>query len=205
MNRKTIVVCLTMVILMVLSVSSVFAKRLLTKEKALKQMFPNAEEIKTETRVMNTDEITAIKKILGGKLVYYQKGSKSKAVQETTQITFYYGVSNGVKTGIAMVEEQPGKWGPVEYIIAMDNRTGKVKNLAVMSYREKRGRPIARRNFLKQFVGKEDNQRIRLRKDIRAISGATISSDATCFAVKKVIAIYKTLIKTEPAVPASSM
>ena len=60
-----------------------------------------------------------------------------------------------------------------------------------MAYQEKRGRPIARNNFLDQFTGKGSSNPITLNKDIRAISGATISSDATCFAVKKVIAFYE--------------
>ena len=66
-----------------------------------------------------------------------------------------------------------------------------------MEYKEKRGQPIARRNFLDQFVNKSDKDPISVRgekgipKDIRQISGATISSDCTCFAVKKVLALYK--------------
>ena len=32
-------------------------------------------------------------------------------------------------------------------------------------------------------------------RDIRAISGATISSDCTCFSVKKAIAIYEEVFK----------
>jgi thiamine biosynthesis lipoprotein len=197
MKRKKIVTGLTVLLIFAMSVSNVFAIRLLTKEKALEEMFPDIDEVVTETRVMTVDEIAAIKGRLDGKLVYYQKGSKSKDVQEKTEITLYFGMKDGEKIGVAMIEEQPGKWGPVEYIIAMDNGSGKVKNMAVMSYKEKRGRPIARRNFLKQFFGKGSDDPLKVRKDIRAISGATISSDATCFAVKKVIAIYETVIKTE--------
>jgi Na+-translocating ferredoxin:NAD+ oxidoreductase RnfG subunit len=44
---------------------------------------------------------------------------------------------------------------------------------------------------LDQFTGKGSSDPIALNKDIRAISGATISSDATCFAVKKVLALYE--------------
>ena len=68
-----------------------------------------------------------------------------------------------------------------------------------MSYKEKRGRPIARKSFLKQFIGKRSGDPVQVRKDIRAISGATISSDATCFAVKKAIAIVETVILKKEA------
>ena len=97
------------------------------------------------------------------------------------------------KAGVAVIEEQPGKWGPVEFIVALDPVSGKVKNLGVLAYSEKRGRPIARRNFLDQFVGKGGSDLIQVHKDIRAVSGATISSEASCFAVKKVIALYELL------------
>jgi hypothetical protein len=60
-----------------------------------------------------------------------------------------------------------------------------------MSYQEKRGRPIARNNFLSQFFGKGSGDPVTINKDIRAISGATISSDATCFVVKKAIVLYE--------------
>jgi len=132
--------------------------------------------------------------LLGGSLVHFQKGSESEAVSETTEFEFFYGIKEGKKTSVAIIDQQPGKWGPVVYVILLDMKTAKVKDMAVMSYKEKRGRPIARKNFLKQFFGKGSSDPIKVRKDIRAISGATISSNATCFAVKKAIAVVEAII-----------
>ena len=173
-----------------------FAVTLLTKEQALKKMFPDVDEVKTSNHVLTDDEITKIKERLGGALVHFQKGSQSEDVSEAHKYDFYIGMKNNTVARIAIIEEQPGKWGPVEFIIAIDANTGKVNNLAVMAYKEKRGRPIARNNFLKQFFGKGISDPISvksgkgIRRDIRAISGATISSDCACFAVKKVLALY---------------
>jgi Na+-translocating ferredoxin:NAD+ oxidoreductase RnfG subunit len=61
-----------------------------------------------------------------------------------------------------------------------------------MSYVEQRGRPIATRRFLDQFLGKTAKSAITIGKDIDAVSGATISSRATAFAVKKVVVLYET-------------
>ncbi len=193
MTGKRIVASAVVLAIGVLFSTECFAMRLLTKEEALKQMFPDAQKIENSTRSLSVDELAKIKNRLGGQLVHYQEGSKSQAVQERHEYHFYYSVVNGEKTGVAIIEEQPGKWGPVEFIIALDPLTAKVKNLAVMSYEEKRGRPIARNNFLNQFIGKGSKDPIQIRKDIRAISGATISSDCTCFAVKKAIAMYEEL------------
>ena len=164
---------------------------LLTKEQALKQVFPDVDQVTTETITLTSAEVAKIKSRLGGQLVHYQAGSQSGKVNETINYTFYIGIKNNKQVGVAVIEEQPGKWGPVDFIIALSPNPGKIKNMAVMAYQEKRGRPIARNNFLDQFTGKGSSDPIALNKDIRAISGATISSDATCFAVKKVLALYE--------------
>lgn len=167
------------------------ALTLLTEEKALDAMFPDVDDIVTETCTLTETEIAHIRERLGGQLVHYQKGSKSEDISEDTTYTFFIGIKNNHTAGVAVIEEQPGKWGPVTFIIALNTASGKVTNLAVMAYKERRGRPIARRNFLKQFIDKGSADPVRIRKDIRAISGATISSDCACFAVKKVLALYE--------------
>ena len=117
------------------------------------------------------------------------------------EVGYKIGKKDGENVRMAVIDIQPGKWGPVNFIIAIDTKTHSIQNLAVMAYVEKRGRPIARKNFLNQFIGKNSTNSIAVRSekgvkmDIRAISGATISSDATCFSVKKVIAIYEEVFK----------
>jgi len=149
-------------------------------------------------------EVEALKKRLGGDLVHFQKGSESSQMTEKLSYTFHLGMKGGKVVRVAVIDEQPGKWGPVEFVIAVDTNPGKVQNLAVMSYTEKRGRPIARRNFLKQFVGKGSADVISVksvkgvRRDIRAISGATISSDCTCFAVRKAVALFEEVFAKRP-------
>lgn len=195
--RKNILGLATISLCFVLSVVNCFAATLLSKDQALSKMFPDVDEVITKTLTLSDSEVASIKERLGGELIHYQKGSKSDKVSEATTYNFLIGVKNGKNVRMAVVEEQPGKWGPVEFIIAIDTNSGKVNNLAVMSYTEKRGRPIARRNFLKQFFNKGSSDPISvrsrkgIRRDIRAISGATISSDCTCFAVKKVLALYE--------------
>ena len=194
MNVKRIVLSVFIIASVGLAFSAnCFAMQLLTKEEALKQMFPGAQSISTTTRMLTPDEVDKIKARLGGQLVHYQEGSKSAKVEEKLEYEFYFAMVNGVKTGVAIVEDQPGKWGPVEFCIALDPVTAKVRSLAVMSYEEKRGRPIARNNFLSQFTDKCSKDPIQVRKDIRAISGATISSDCTCFAVREAIVLYEEL------------
>jgi Na+-translocating ferredoxin:NAD+ oxidoreductase RnfG subunit len=173
--------------------TSVYAIRLLSKKIALKKILPGIESITEEKRALTASDKEKIKGRLGGVLVFDQEGSQSSKVAEANEYTFYFGMKGDKKVGVAIIELQPGKWGPVEYIINLDPKTARVKDLAVMSFTEKRGRPIARRNFLKQFVGKGSKDPLKIRKDYRGITGATISSKATCFAVKKISAVYEVL------------
>ena len=192
-------ILLSFLILILFGFTQLFSMTLLSKEEALKQMFPDVDNVITENVTISNSDLEILKKNLGGSLVHFQSGSQSEEVTESAELTFYYGIKNGRKTSVAIIDHQPGKWGPVQYIILLDLATAKVKNLAVMSYKEKRGRPIARKSFLKQFIGKRSGDPVQVRKDIRAISGATISSDATCFAVKKAIAIVETVILKKEA------
>lgn len=175
-------------------VTMVQARVLLTQDAALQQMFGETDKILTRTCVMSQKEIVMLQKMLGGKLIHFQEGA-AQDIQEVNEYTFYVGVRKNKKIGVALIEDQPGKWGPVRIIIALNPETGKVQNLAIMSYTEVRGRPIARRSFLNQFVGKGTGDPISIRSDIRAITGATISSDATSFAVRKTVTIYEEVFK----------
>jgi len=164
---------------------------LLSQDQALKQMFPDAAKVTPEVHVLTAEQAEAAKAQLGGKWTLYQSGAKEEN-KGVDSLTFFFATTDGKKTGVALIEVQPGKWGPVRYIVALD-LTGKVTNLAVMSYIEQRGRPIATRRFLDQFIGKNGESAITVGKDIDAVSGATISSRATAFAVKKVVVLYETV------------
>jgi len=173
-----------------------YAFVLLTKEQALEKAFGKDREIVIETKDLTGEKLSKVKKRLGGKLVYYQVGSESKRVKGKTNIDFYFALKDGKKTGVAIIDVEPGKWGPVEFIIALDLK-GAVKVVRVMSYQEKRGRPIARRSFLRQYRGKTGKSRLKVGKDITGVSGATISSRCATFAVKKAIVLYAELYLKE--------
>jgi Na+-translocating ferredoxin:NAD+ oxidoreductase RnfG subunit len=163
---------------------------LLTKEQALKEVFPADFEIKVEPQELEGETLERIKKRLGGTLEFYQAGSESVAVAEDTKINFIFGVRNGEKKGVAIIDVQPGKWGPVKFITAMDVK-GRVRRVRVMGYQEIRGRPIAQKSFMNQYRGKTSKSALTVGRDIVGISGATISSRAATFAVKKAIVIYE--------------
>ena len=187
-KRWSLCVCSLLVVgFGLVGVSAAFT--LLTEEEALKEVFFSGAEIETEIQKLTREKRKQIEERLGGSLVYHQEGSESAEVESQRKVTFYFGKKDGERKGVAIIDVQPGKWGPVTFITAMDIR-GSVKAVRVMSYEEIRGRPIARLAFMNQYRGKTVNSTLTVGKDIVGISGATISSRSATFAVKKALVMY---------------
>ena len=159
-----------------------FAMTLLTQKEALRLVFGNDAQVAGEQKVLSQAQQEAVKTRVG------------KCFHPQKEYTFYFGEAEGKRFSVALILEAPGKWGPIQFIVALD-LDARVRDVIVMRYTETRGRPIARRSFLKQFIGKSGKDAIVLNKDIVAISGATISSQAAACTVKEAIALYEELYK----------
>lgn len=164
----------------------------LSQEDALKEAFWAGATIEKETRELTGDVLERVKARLGGNLVYFQEGAEQQEVETRTIYDFYFGVKDGVRKGVAIIDVEPGKWGPVEFCTTLDIK-GTVKSVRVLSYQEQRGQPIARNSFTNQYKGKHSNSTLTVGKDIIGVSGATISSRSATFAVKKALVIYEEL------------
>lgn len=93
---------------------------------------------------------------------------------------------NDAPLGTAYEDTVVGKWGPIHYLVGLDP-AGKVREVIVLDYYEIRGKPAAKRRFLKQYRGKGPDDPLRLRKDIDGVSGATITSRSLTDGVRKVV------------------
>jgi len=162
---------------------------LMTKEDAVKRMFLTADKVTEEKMVLTDDQAAAVKKALGGKLYAIKK---TDGVNEN-EYTFFIGTKAGKQTGIAVIEEEIDKWGPLQFIIVVDPTTGNVTNAAMMKYVDSRSRYLSERSFLKTFFGKGSADPLEVNNDINAVSGATVSTGVLCFIVKKVVALHNVL------------
>lgn len=188
--RKKLMFSFMLAVMVSLFLASIcLAAVLITKEEALKNGFGKDIQVVTETKNLTPEKVAKIKERLGGSFNYVPKGSSAK-IEEKTKIDFMFGVKDGNKTGVAIKDEELGKWGPMQFIIFM-NTKGVVTSVEVLSHTEKKGQPVARRSFLSRFEGKSGKDKLQLEKDINGISGATISASAAVFAVKKAIVIYE--------------
>ena len=97
---------------------------------------------------------------------------------------------NGRTIGYAVVVDEVGKHRPFTVIVAV-TPDFRVKDVAVMVYRETRGGEITQRRFLAQYKGKREADPIQLDRDIIGVSGATLSVQGANRAVHKALAILQ--------------
>lgn len=180
---RKITIAVTAVMLLSTAAS---AGRITTDEKALESLLPGAKIEKVAVPVTAAD-LAAITKAMGGKL--YNDGKEHKALKE---YEFHVGMKDGKKTGYVLFLSEKGKWGDIGFAVGIDLK-GKVLGAVVTETTEKRGRPVATKGFLKQFVGKDIESAFAIKKDVNAVAGATISTEAVVFAVKKTVVIFNQL------------
>lgn len=89
--------------------------------------------------------------------------------------------------GYAFIDKAPSKTDQFDYLILLDKALI-IKKTKVLVYREDYGGEIGSRRWLKQFIGKSSKDQLKYRRDIMAISGATISAVAMTQAVNEFLA-----------------
>lgn len=152
----------------------------LSLEEAPKVMFPDADRV--ERKDVASDES------LRGRMKQ-RIGRLKPSIWEPFYISFTAYKQDQV-IGYAVVCEEIGKHRPITFIVATTpDRV--VKNVSVMMYREPIGGEIRHRAFLKQFAAKNLDHPIAARRDIKNISGATLSVRAMSRGVRKALAFLE--------------
>lgn len=96
--------------------------------------------------------------------------------------------------GWFIVDEVVGKHEFITYAVGL-NANGSVKQIEVMDYRETYGGEIRNENWRAQFVGKTSQSELKLDRDIKNISGATLSCRHITDGVKRLLAFYDIALK----------
>jgi Na+-translocating ferredoxin:NAD+ oxidoreductase RnfG subunit len=93
----------------------------------------------------------------------------------------------GALLGFAQVRNVKGKDQPITYLIATDSSYA-LRDIDILVYREPQGGEVAYESWRKQFRGKTAEAPLQVGKDIRNVSGATISSNAVTRSVRQGLA-----------------
>ena len=157
-------------------VTSAYATTYLTVEEAQGAIFPGAKLIPVPLTLTNAQ----VREI-----------EKRADVSVRNREPRVWRVDGG---GLFIVDEVLGKHEFITYAIGL-NPDGTVRAIEVMDYRESYGYEIRHEAWRWQFVGMTAADPLKLDRDIKNISGATLSCRHIADGVKRVLATYDVALK----------
>ena len=96
--------------------------------------------------------------------------------------------------GFFFVDEVIGKHEAIGYALGL-NADGSVKQVEILDYREAYGWEVRNEKWRRQFVGKTAANPVLLDRDIRNISGATLSSRHVTEGVRRLLKTHALVLK----------
>jgi Na+-translocating ferredoxin:NAD+ oxidoreductase RnfG subunit len=88
--------------------------------------------------------------------------------------------------GFALVRAVRGKDQPITFLVATDT-ADRLKDIDILVYREPYGGEVAYEAWRRQFRGKSAQDTLEVGRQIRSISGATISVNAVTLGVRRAL------------------
>jgi Na+-translocating ferredoxin:NAD+ oxidoreductase RnfG subunit len=160
----------------VLAGGPAYATVYLTVEQAQAVLFPGAT-FQPDPRTLTEAQAKAIARASGVDV-------RSKQVKA-------WRASTG---GWFIVDEVVGKHEYIPFALALDEK-GAVKGIEILEYREAYGGQIRDPEWRKQFVGKAPGTKLQLSKNIRNVSGATLSCKHVTDGVNRLLVTYDLVLK----------
>jgi len=155
--------------------------RYASEKEVLLKTLPDAKKFVVEKVLLTADQLKQAQEMAG-------KGFRKK------KYLFLVGKNGEETLGYGIVLNVVGKKRPITFMIVITPE-GKIKAIEVLLYRETKGFQIRHARFMTQFHEKTKADPLRLGQDIRSISGATLSSRAAAYAVRKALAIFDVSIR----------
>ena len=155
----------------------------LSEEEAPKAVFPEATQF--EKKVIPATE--ALREKMKALL-----GRTRPSIWEDAYVTFL-ARRNDEHLGFAVITEEIGKHRPITFIVGI-TPSGKVKDVALMAYREAYGGEVRDRRFMRQYQEKDLAAPLLPYRDIVNIAGATLSVQSIGRGVRKVLALAQIVL-----------
>ncbi|MEW5792334.1 MAG: FMN-binding protein [Pseudomonadota bacterium] len=165
--------------LMFVAAPPLYATVFYSKEEALKLAFPNADNVETRNFFLKPEDVQRIEGLAQSKL-------NSKLV------TFHVGKSGDKLLGYAIIDAHTVRTKP-EVLLVVLNSEGQVRKVQVLAFHEPE-EYLPSQRWYQQFVGKVLTPDLQLKREIHAVSGATLSARAATASVRKTLALYQVLI-----------
>lgn len=114
-------------------------------------------------------------------------GAGATATPVTIDSSTAYRIVRGDSVlGFAVVREVKGKDQPITFLVATDT-ADRLRDVDILVYREPYGGEVAYDAWRRQFRGKSTDDALQVGRDIRTISGATISVNAVTLGVRNAL------------------
>jgi len=98
------------------------------------------------------------------------------------------------RAGWFIVDRVIGKHEYITYAVALSS-DGAVRGVEILDYRETYGGEVRNPKWREQFVGKRPGAELKLDRDIKNISGATLSSRHVADGVRRLLATYELMLR----------
>ena len=152
----------------------------LTIQAAQQAMFPGARFVEHDL-AFTPDQRKAI--------------ARSSGVGSFDKVQRVWDVRSGNgRAGWFIVDRVLGKHEMITYAVGL-SPDGTVKRVEILEYRETYGGEVRNPNWRQQFVGKRSGSQLQLGKDIRNISGATLSSRHVTDGIRRLLVTWDLLLK----------
>ncbi len=154
------------------------AKVLLSQKEALALAFPEGTTVDRKTAFLTDAQAAAVEKESGSPL-----GSKVW--------TYYVGTSSKGVVGSAYFESHKVRTMNETFMVVVDPDAS-VRFIEILSFAEP-DEYLAPKKWLGQFAGKQLDDQLLVRRGLRNITGASITSEAVTRGVRRVLAVHRIL------------
>jgi len=160
--------------------SNSYARVFISKDEALKLAFPDSDTIEKQSLFLSKTDVESIEKLGRAKL-------------NSRLFLFYVGKKNGEAIGYAAIDTHTVRTKS-QTILVVINPDGSLKYTEILAFFE----PLEYKpteSWIDLFKDKKITNGIKIGYDIPNISGATLSSNSTANAVKKILAVFEIVVK----------
>jgi len=152
----------------------------MTQSEALASAFPDAEEVKSTTFVLDDDQVARIESI-------------ARSEVDSRLVKIYTGMRGGEVLGYALIDVHNVRTLPEAFMVVL-SPGGEIRSLRLLAFYEPlEYKPTDR--WYKQFDHRSIEAPLRVGGDVHGVVGATLSTRATTSGVRRALAYYKVLIQ----------
>ena len=153
-----------------------------SQSEALELAFPDAEEVASNTFILNEDQVARIE-------------SLAKCELDSRLVKIYTGMREGKVLGYALIDIHNVRTLPEAFMIVL-SPGGEVRSLRVLAFHEPlEYKPTDR--WYRQFDNRSIEAPLRVGGDVHGVVGATLSAHATTRGVRRALAFYEVLLHSE--------